>query len=203
MMNPAKISSEKLIDDDEEEEEEEEEYPPSEDTFFLADYLSNSRPSGKMALDIGSGSGYITKMLWDTFDIVIGTDVNFNVLKNQSPAYCTENLICCNGSDAVSAKFDLAVCNPPYLATDTIVYAATDGGQGGVVVPSRILNSVRHSVRRGGRFVFISTTLSDYKGLMRHALDVGFADARIISRKKLFFEELLLIECVMGSPRCE
>ncbi len=174
------------------------EYPPSEDTFFLADYI-NCLPCGKMALDVGSGSGYITKMLYKTFDIVVGTDINFNVLKNQSYTYRTENLVCCSGSDAIYAKFDLIVCNPPYLATDKITYLATDGGLDGLVVPSIILDSVSYNVANGGRFVFISTILSDYKGLMQHALDAGFDDAHIVSRKKLFFEELLLIECTMNN----
>lgn len=174
--------------------EEEEEYPPSEDTFFLADYIGGT-PCGRAALDVGSGSGYITRMLRDRFEVVVGTDLLFPVLKNQSGAYRTENLVCCNGSDALRARFDLVVCNPPYLATDTVRYVATDGGPRGLTVPSLIMDSVCGNVKGDGRFVFVSTTLSDYGGLMRHAVRAGFADARIISRKKLFFEELLLIEC--------
>ena len=37
------------------------EYPPSEDTFFLDENIENEK--GKNALDIGSGSGYLTKLL--------------------------------------------------------------------------------------------------------------------------------------------
>lgn len=173
----------------------EEEYPPSEDTFFLADYICGM--SGRAALDVGSGSGYITRLLCDSFDLVVGTDVSHAVLRGQRAAYRTENLVCCNGSDALSAEFDLAVCNPPYLATDTIRYVATDGGPGGLAVPSRILYSVSRNVAKGGKLILVTSTLSDFEELARRAQRAGFADARIVSRKKLFFEELLLLECVM------
>ena len=33
----------------------------------------------------------------------------------------SKNLICCSGSDALKVKFDLIVCNLPYLATDEIL----------------------------------------------------------------------------------
>ncbi|MFB5609574.1 MAG: methyltransferase domain-containing protein, partial [Nitrosarchaeum sp.] len=88
-----------------------EEYPPSEDTFFVADYLEKEK--GLAALDVGSGSGYLTKLLSKNFTFVVGTDINFVVLKNQT--YSTKNLVCCNGSDALNLEFDLIVCNLPYL----------------------------------------------------------------------------------------
>ena len=175
------------------------EYTPSEDTFFLADYIErNVSPGGSAALDVGSGSGYITRMLRDMFDVAVGTDIDPAVLRGQHTAYRTENLVCCNGSDALSAMFDVAVCNPPYLATETICHLATDGGPGGLVIPSLLIDSVCKNIKPGGYFLFVSTTLSDYKGLVRHALHAGFDDARIVSRKRLFFEELVLIKCTMG-----
>ena len=103
------------------------EYPPSEDTFFIVDNIENEK--GNFALDVGSGSGYLTKLLSENFSFVIGTDINFDVLKNQT--YKTENLVCCNGSDALKMKFDFIVCNLPYLATTEIIDIATDGGEEG------------------------------------------------------------------------
>jgi len=43
------------------------EYPPSEDTFFMANYIENVK--GDFALDIGSGSGYLTKLLSENFSL--------------------------------------------------------------------------------------------------------------------------------------
>ena len=107
------------------------EYPPSEDTFFIVDNIENE--SGKYALDIGSGSGYLTKLLSKNFSFVVGTDINFDVLKTQT--YKTDNLVCCNGSDALKIKFDFVVCNLPYLATNEIIDVATDGGEEGFEIP--------------------------------------------------------------------
>ena len=82
------------------------EYPPSEDTFFIANYIENEK--GEYALDVGSGSGYLTKLLCENFSFVVGTDINCDVLQHQS-SYKTDNLICCNSSDALKIKFDLSI----------------------------------------------------------------------------------------------
>ena len=109
------------------------EYPPSEDTFFIEDYIQNE--TGNTALDVGSGSGYLTKSLLKNFSFVVGTDINYEVLKKQT--YKTSNIICCNSSDALNIKFDLVVCNLPYLATDEIIDIATDGGKDGFEIPKK------------------------------------------------------------------
>ena len=115
-----------------------EEYEPAEDTFFLADHIEQEK--GKFALDVGSGSGYLTELLSKNFSFVIGTDINFSVLKNQT--YKTNNLICCNASDALNQKFDLIICNLPYLATEEILDISTDGGLEGFEIPKKIFDSV-------------------------------------------------------------
>ena len=165
------------------------EYPPSEDTFFIASNIENEK--GISALDVGSGSGYLTKMLSEKFSFVVGTDINFDVLKHQT--YKTPNLICCNGSDALYAEFDLIVCNLPYLATDEILDVATDGGLEGFEIPKKIFDSVVRCIKKGGKFVFVTSSLSNYQKLIDYAQKLGL-NTKIIAKKKLFFEELILIE---------
>ncbi len=139
-----------------------EEYPPSEDTFFIVDNIENEK--GNFALDVGSGSGYLTKLLCKNFSFVVGTDINFNVLKNQT--YKTNNIVCCNGSDALKIKFDFIVCNLPYLATDTIIDIATDGGEEGFEIPKKIFDSVINNMAENGKFIFITSSLSNYQKLI-------------------------------------
>lgn len=165
------------------------EYPPSEDTFFIAANIENEK--GMYALDVGSGSGYLTKMLSENFSFVVGTDINFEVLKNQT--YKTSNIVCCNGSDAIHTEFDLVVCNLPYLATDEILDIATDGGVDGFEIPKKIFDSVIWCIKKGGKFVFVTSSLSNYQKLIDYAQKLGL-DAKIIAKKKLFFEELILVE---------
>jgi release factor glutamine methyltransferase len=168
-----------------------EEYPPSEDTFFIVDNIENEK--GNFALDVGSGSGYLTKLLSKNFSFVIGTDINFNVLKNQT--YKTKNIVCCNGSDALKIKFDFIVCNLPYLATDTIIDIATDGGEEGFEIPKKIFDSVINNMAENGKFIFITSSLSNYQKLIEYAQKLGLK-TRIMAKKKLFFEELILVETI-------
>lgn len=168
-----------------------EEYSPAEDTFFISDYIEKEK--GLSALDVGSGSGYLTKLLSESFTFVVGTDINFSVLKNQT--YPTQNLVCCNGSDALNLEFDLVVCNLPYLATDEVLDAATDGGIDGFEIPKKIFDSVQKNIKIGGKFLFVTTSLSNYQKLMDYAQKLCL-EPRILAKKKLFFEELILVEAI-------
>jgi release factor glutamine methyltransferase len=49
-------------------------YVPAEDSIFLADYLENQK--GRSALDIGTGSGILAKVLSKNFDLVVATDID-------------------------------------------------------------------------------------------------------------------------------
>lgn len=169
-----------------------EEYPPSEDTFFIANNIEDEK--GEFALDIGSGSGYLTKLLTDNFSFVVGTDINFEVLSQQT-SYKTQNLLCCNGSDALKIKFDFIVCNLPYLATDEILDIATDGGLEGFEIPKKIFDSTVKNLKENGKFVFVTSSLSNYQKLIDYAQKLGLS-TRIMAKKKLFFEELILVEAV-------
>jgi release factor glutamine methyltransferase len=165
------------------------EYPPSEDTFFIANNIENEK--GDTALDIGSGSGYLTKLLSENFSFVVGTDINYKVLTQQT--YKTKNLVCCSGSDALKIKFDFIVCNLPYLATDEILDIATDGGTEGFEIPKKIFDSVCHNIKENGKFVFVTSSLSNYQKLIDYVEQLGMKP-RIVAKKKLFFEELILVE---------
>ena len=163
-------------------------YQPAEDTYFLEDHIKNEK--GDTALDIGSGSGYLTKSLAKSFRFVVGTDINYESLRSQINK--PENLVCCNGSDALSRQFDLIICNMPYLASDEILDIATDGGDEGIVVPMKIIKSAKNCLKLGGTFLFVTSSLSNYQKLVARTRKEGF-DVEIKAKKKLFFEELIII----------
>jgi len=166
-----------------------EQYLPAEDTFFLADNIENE--SGELALDIGCGSGYLTNILEKSFKLVVGTDISYNSLREQN--YKTENIICCNSADALKINFDLIICNLPYLATDEIIDVATDGGKNGLELPIEIISSALEHISKNGKFLFVTSSLSDYMGLIDFIKLKNFTE-EIISKKKLFFEELIIIQ---------
>ncbi len=166
-----------------------EQYLPAEDTFFLADQLKGL--SGNSALDIGCGSGYLTNILKSTFVVVVGTDISFNTLLEQN--YKTQNVICCNSADALNQKFDLIICNLPYLATDEIIDVATDGGKDGLEMPMEIITSALPHLSQKGTFLFVTSSLSNYLGLIDFVKSQNF-EAKIIDKKKLFYEELIIVQ---------
>ena len=170
-------------------------YPPSEDTFFLADYIKNEK--GESALDVGTGSGYLAALLEKSFSLVVGTDLVFNVLKKHE--YFTANNVCCNGADAINQQFDLVICNMPYLNTDDESDVRTDGGKDGLEIPIKIIDSAKSRIKLGGKFIYITSSLSDFKKLISYTKLEGF-DVSILAKKKLFFEELILVKAVKLLP---
>ena len=83
-------------------------------------------------------------------------------------------------------------CNLPYLATDEIIDVATDGGKDGVEIPMMIITSALDHLSQNGKFLFVTSSLSDYMGLINFIKAKKFA-VDIISKKKLFFEELIIV----------
>ena len=164
-------------------------YAPAEDTFFLEDNLVNEK--GKYALDIGTGSGYLTRILSKNFLHVIATDIDFNSLINQNKKI--KNCICCDAAEALNCKFDLIVCNMPYLQSDEILDRRVDGGKEGVEIPLKIIKSAVRCLNDSGKMLFVTSSLANYEKLMDESKKLGL-DLKIVARKKLFFEELLLVE---------
>ncbi len=164
-------------------------YAPAEDTYFLEDNLVNEK--GKCALDIGTGSGYLTRTLSKNFSKVIGTDIDFNSLINQNKKI--KNRICCDAADALNCKFDLIICNMPYLQSDEISDRRVDGGKEGVVVPLKIIKSAVKCLSDSGKMLFVTSSLANYEKLIDESKKLGL-ELKIIAKKKLFFEELIIVE---------
>jgi len=170
---------------------ESEQYTPAEDTYFLADYLQNEK--GSSALDIGTGSGFLVNVLSSNFSYVVATDIDFASLNSQKTR--NQFSICCNAADALRHEFDLIVCNMPYLPSEQVSDKTIDGGKEGTKIPLRIIKSSKNCLRRGGKILFLTSTLANYQKLIEKTKKLGF-DVNIVARKKLFFEELLLVEAI-------
>lgn len=164
-------------------------YIPAEDTFFLADQIAKEK--GQSALEIGTGSGYLANVLQQNFQLVVATDIDFATLKNQQNKI--QNVVCCDGASAVGQKFDLVVCNLPYLPSEKIADKTTDGGSEGLAVPLSIIKSASTCVETGGKMLFLTSSLANYQKLMEKIQSMGLS-ANVVAKKKLFFEELIIIE---------
>ncbi|MGQ0606713.1 MAG: HemK2/MTQ2 family protein methyltransferase [Candidatus Nitrosotenuis sp.] len=163
-------------------------YAPAEDTFFLADHIQHEK--GQAALEIGTGSGYLTKILENNFDMVIATDIDFQTLTTQDGKI--QNGVCCAGADALGAKFDLIVCNLPYLPSEKIIDRTTDGGPEGLEIPLQIIKSANTCLKPGGKMLYLTSSLANYPRLVQSTQSMGFS-VTILATKKLFFEELVIV----------
>ena len=79
------------------------------------------------------------------------------------------------------------------MATDEIIDPATDGGTDGFEIPSQIIKSALSCINESGKFIFVTSSLSNYQKLINMINSEGFS-AKILARKKLFFEELILVQ---------
>jgi release factor glutamine methyltransferase len=172
-------------------------YKPSEDTYFMENILSNYK--GKIALEIGIGSGYITRLLCSNFEFVVGTDIDVNSIiyaKNNTLANISNKLLVCSDLGIpLKCKFDLIVSNPPYLPLDldNLDDATIYGGQVGIELTIRLLRSIQLQLNEMGKIVIMRSTLSDYKK-MDDFIDKLFLNNKIIAKKNIFFETLEILE---------
>lgn len=173
-------------------------YKPAEDTFLMEDVVKNYH--GNFALEIGIGSGYLTRRLCYNFAFVIGTDLNF-----ESIVYAKNNtllrnsnkfLICTDLASALNFKFDLIISNPPYLPADTGWGFEDDtvhGGKEGVELTFRIIHSARSLLHDDGKILLLRSSLSNIKK-MDSFIDKFFLKKRVLARTNLFFEILEVVE---------
>ncbi|MBP2624370.1 MAG: methyltransferase [Nitrosopumilaceae archaeon] len=168
-------------------------YRPSDDTFFLEDNLKHE--NGYSALDIGTGSGYLAQVLLNNFEFVVATDINFYNLKSHYSK--SLHYICCENADALSYKFDLVVCNPPYLPSFTLEDITIDGGKDGIEVTFNIINSAKNHITKSSNILFLASSLSNYNKLL-YDLNIIGLKTTIVATKKLFFEELILIRAKLN-----
>ena len=167
-------------------------YSPAEDTIFFANNIQNEK--GKAALDIGTGSGYLANVLLPNFEVVVATDISFAATRKAHSLI--QNCICCNSADPLVMKFDLVVCNMPYLPSEKIVDSTVDGLSEGLIVPLQIIKSAKNVIKKGGKMIYLTSSLASHKKLLEETNHLGF-HTKIMATKKMFFEELILVEAVL------
>jgi release factor glutamine methyltransferase len=170
-------------------------YAPSADTFLLADCIDNF--SGKFALEIGIGTGYLTAILCKNYDYVIGTDIDFSSIlysKYYLASLRNKFLICCDVCEPVRFVFDLIVCNPPYLPSDDNIKDYTIyGGISGIETTLRVLQLYRSNLDDNGKIIYIKSSLSDTDKIDAFVKD-NLLKERTLAVKKFFFETLEVCE---------
>ena len=170
-------------------------YEPAEDSIFflefLSQYLSNQKNKDLIFLDMGTGSGILaeTASKFLPKENILAVDINQEsekICKQKNIKFIQSNLF-----EKITGKFDLIVFNAPYLPIDDKEdkesQLTTTGGKRGDEIPLEFLKQAKEHLNNGGKIFLLVSSLTLMKKLKE-------SDGKIVARKKIFFEELIIFE---------
>lgn len=177
-------------------------YPPSDDTFLILDNLKLN--GGEFVLDVGTGTGILAIRCALKGCYVVGIDVKRAAVKNaqyNAKVNSVEKLTSFLCSDAISAlrdmcEFDVIVMNPPYLPSTGVTSMddpSWNGGPNGTSLVFKVIKEVHRILGKRGKMYFVISSLSNYSDVIS-LLRIMELQPTILARKKLWFEELFLVE---------
>ena len=179
----------------------EEVYEPREDSFLLADAISELDLKGKKVLDIGTGSGILSLVCAREAEHVLGVDINSEAIEiaRENAEKNEFNNVTFLKSDLfvnVEEKFDLIVFNPPYLPEDEendLQGSETwNGGENGRKVIDKFLQKFPSHLKKGGEVLLLQSSLSSIEDTF-HKLEPDF-EPEIMREKKVPWEKLVVIK---------
>lgn len=162
-------------------------YKPREDSFLLARWV-RVYASGKV-LDMGCGSGVISKEAMKKTDEVVGADIDPEAVK-----VCQEQGINAVISDLfsnVKGRFDLIAFNPPYLPEieneSEEIAREISGGKKGYEIIERFLKDAKDFLTENGKILLVCSSLTgDVASLAKKQ---GYR-IRLLEEESYFFEKL-------------
>lgn len=182
-------------------------YEPDDDSFLVVEALENElKPLSKKetsslnVLDMGSGTGVIGEVALKKGANVVFVDVNpvaIDFLKKKFSKKKNSLVVESDLFEKVPVKkFDLITFNTPYLPDDEEIHdLALHGGPIGYEVTIKFLDSVLDYLSDGGVLIFLISSLTHPDVIEAKLYDLNL-DYKIVGRKKLFFEELLVYRVV-------
>ncbi len=171
-------------------------YKPSDDSFLLFDAVRTLKAD--VAIDVGTGSGFIALGISVNCGFVIGTDIDFNSILEAKNAvrerkmYNVDFIVCDLLSAVKNDSVDLIVFNPPYLPNDeykTDIDHQTLQYHGGDDVIARFVYDARRAIKSNGSCYMVFSSLSNIDRAMLIAKKL-FSNVEIVAEKSFFFEKL-------------
>lgn len=176
-------------------------YEPQEDSYLLRDALPTDL-SGKNVLEIGSGSGIISIEAAKRGANVVAVDLNPAAVKATRTAASEAgvSLVVVEGDlfeSVADERFDLILCNPPYLPNDPQdPDIALDGGPNGWEFIERFLHEAANHLTNDGRVLLLFSNRTDTQQVLTLIDDAGFAQQQVARRFVGLGEELYVMELV-------
>jgi release factor glutamine methyltransferase len=92
----------------------------------------------------------------------------------------------------LKVKFDFVAFNPPYVPSEGIKWIDLDGGKNGVKVIQKFLAQIKSHLTPKGFVLLLVSSLNNPKEIIKELYLKGFK-VKVAGKKKLFFEELLVL----------
>jgi len=170
-------------------------YIPAEDSYFfsnfLENYLSNKKNKNIYYLDMGSGTGILSKTASKFLkkENITASDINplaVKLTKQQGFKTIKSNLF-----EKIQGKFDLITFNAPYLPEDKREpmdsRVATTGGIKGDEISVEFIKQAKKHLNKDGKIFLLISSLTPKNKIKKQ-------NPKIIARKKIFAEELFILE---------
>jgi HemK-related putative methylase len=170
-------------------------YPISEDSIFFAEFIKKeiAKIKNRMNLkylDMGAGSGILAET---TFKMGIKKENILCADINQlSVWFVRKKGFNCIKSDLFKnlkdKKFDLITFNAPYLPGDKYDGGKdTTGGKKGDETALSFLKQAKRHLNKNGKIFLLISSLTPFNRIKKFGV-------KIVDKKKLFFEELLILD---------
>jgi release factor glutamine methyltransferase len=176
-------------------------YQPESDTYLLLDAAKKELQVGDRVLEIGTGSGLISRELARVSDVV-ATDINPHA------ALCARgsgiDVVRSNLFAGIRGTFDLILFNPPYLPTlleeriDDWLEYALDGGESGREVIERFAGEVGRVLAPQGRVLLLISSLTGLTEVTGLFLQYGFATS--VTIEQVIEDEVLYVLRITRAP---
>ena len=169
-------------------------YQPSDDSYFFAEFLKKDladKPKSLTMLDVGTGSGILAKTASKILPPknITASDINpsaINSLKKEKFQTIQSDFF-----ENIKDSFDLITFNAPYLPLDKrepkSSQLATTGGKHGDEISLKFLKQAKQHLSPSGKIFLLISSLTPMNKIKKY-------NPKIVARKKLFMEELLILE---------
>lgn len=177
-------------------------YAPQSDTFLLADALEREPlRSGAEVLDVGTGTGALALTAARRGARVTAVDRSWRavVATRLNAALARRRVRVLHGDlldPAMGRRFDLIVCNPPYVPAPHAhpprrgVAVAWDAGHDGRAVLDRICDGAAELLKPEGVLLMVQSALSGVGATLERLQDAGL-DAAVVERRFVPFGPVL------------
>lgn len=161
-------------------------YQPEADTYLLLDAARKEVKAGDRVLEIGTGSGLISRELAKVSDVV-ATDINPHAAlcaRSSGVSVVRSDLFA-----GIRGTFDLILFNPPYLPTqpeeriDDWLEYALDGGETGRAVIELFAAEVGRVLAPHGRILLLISSLTGLGEVIDLFSRQGFKSDMVLKQK--------------------